>query len=178
MRKDGVTDMRKFPEKLSCSHNDPYSTDPTTCQWCRQPFRQDQTRFPILTGVNFNTGWEVVSVCPPCFREASNSEATTLSRHDRECLGCGCAMRTPIYYRFQWQVCSNRCYQRALRKRNRPYLRCEACQKSFRTARRDARFCSGACRQRQYRQRKRSNGHGDQAGVEISTSPAEQTAFI
>lgn len=171
--------MRKFPQNISYNHNDPYSTDPTACQWCRQPFGQDQTRFPILTGVNFNTGWEVVSVCGLCFKLADDSEATTLSRYDRECRGCGCAMRTPIYYRFQYQICSNRCYQRALRKRNHPHKRCEACQELFRPVRRDARFCSSRCRQSQYRQRKRSNKHGgNRSRVEISTLTAEQAAFI
>jgi hypothetical protein len=148
--------MRKFPEKLSYSHNDSYEINPTACQWCRQPFRQDQTLFPVLTGVNFNTGWELVSVCGLCFKLASDSEATNLPRFNRECLGCGSAMRTPVYYRFRWQVCSNRCYQRALRKRNHPHKRCEACRELFRPVRRDARYCSFRCRQWQYRQRKKS----------------------
>ena len=75
-----------------------------------------------------------------------------VERYSRDCRGCGEPMMHPVGYRlFRWQVCSNRCYQRARRKLKRMLKNCEVCKQGFKPARNDARFCSNACRQWAYR---------------------------
>ena len=102
-----------------------------------------------------------------------------IERVDRDCPGCGEPINTPSPYSsytgawriFRWQVCSDRCYQRAYRKRRRrygngssiswkqsychPHYHCEACDQALDPKLRgDARFCSNKCRQWHYRRRK------------------------
>ena len=131
-------------------------TDPGVCHWCRSPFQPPTLlRFPITTEVNFGSGWELVSVCFACFKEAVDCEGGSLERHARDCAGCGEPMSTPLYGRFRWGVCSSRCYQRALRKSKREWVNCTVCKALFIPARTDARHCSNRCRQWAYRLRKR-----------------------
>ena len=143
-------------EVLSPTYEPP-ETNPEVCHRCRNPFQPpSRLRFPILTDVRFGSGWERVSVCWLCYKDASSSETTHMERYSRDCAGCGEPMRTPLYGRFNWHVCSSRCYQRARRNMGRSFKTCEVCKKSFSPARADARYCSSACRQWIYRQRKRS----------------------
>ena len=163
----GVTAMREFPEISSPSRNDPYRTDPTACHHCREPFKPDRMRYPILSGVNFGSGWEVVSVCMDCFKYADADECTLADRYKCKCAGCGAPMLIPYHRRFKWRVCSRRCYQRLYRKHRRRYgstidwkarssdwPKCEVCNHPLKAKRDDARFCSNACRQWTYRRRK------------------------
>ena len=148
-----VTAMEGLPPSY-----EPPETDPEVCHWCRTAFRPPTSlRFPILTEVRFGSGWERVSICADCFkRDVSWDEATRQERYARDCRGCGEPLKTPLYGRFRWHVCSSRCYQRALRKDKRSFMNCEVCKKTFHPARAGARFCSNACRQWAYRQRKRT----------------------
>ena len=154
----GVTGTRYISRKISTSRNDEPATDPTVCHWCRESFASGQMRYPIFDGVNFGSGWELVSVCMDCFKDASDEYASPYPRYERDCYGCGEPMLPPIVRRFGRQVCSSRCYQRAYRKRRRNrWLWCPVCKKNcFESSRKDARFCSSRCRQWHYRQRKRS----------------------
>ena len=151
-----VTDKRYFAKKLSDSRNDDgfwRKADANSCHLCRAGFADGQTRYPIFAGVNFGSGWEIVSVCMDCFKECDAGSRSPFERFKRNCRGCDAPMLTPIYKRFCWQVCSARCYQRAHRKRKRALKRCTICRGLFETARRDALYCSNPCRQRAYRLR-------------------------
>jgi predicted RNA-binding Zn-ribbon protein involved in translation (DUF1610 family) len=183
-----VTDHRYFSGKISQSRNngEPLSdsaTTPDNCHHCREPFARGRMRYPIFTGVDRGCGWGLASVCMDCFkdecdydewieRECSGPEEKKLKRAVRKCAGCGEPIFTAIDARYfvAWSVCSNRCYQRAYRKRRRGresvvdwkseswYPRCESCGEKFQPTRRDARFCCNACRQRHYREHRANGG--------------------
>ena len=174
----GVTDTRYFSGKISARCNawpgcldcglGCKCSDPTACHHCKEPFLTGQMRYPVMTGVNFGTGWEIASVCMDCFKSASTDQCTSLKRVNTTWAGCGEPIQTVINARKgRWNVCSNRCYQREYRKRRRGHQsvvdwkleslrpRCEACKQPIKDARRDARFCSNKCRQWHYRRRNR-----------------------
>jgi len=179
-----VTATRKFPLKFSSSRNAgairtiaPDSCDwtdvtPDACHWCREPFRPGRMRYPILGGVSHSGGWGIASVCMDCFKAGHDDESivrdsiTRLNRPEQKCAGCGEPILTVTAARAGcWYVCSNRCYQRAYRKRRRVCEsvidwkarihspRCEACSRPLGASRRDAKFCSSRCRQWHYRRR-------------------------
>ena len=150
---------------------------PDCCHWCGDAFKPPKRkRFVIMDEVNHSGGWGLVSICFECFKRgggASSDSGLDLSREQRECAGCGEPISIPIgFFRgswrwFRWCVCSNRCYQRAYRKRRRrhgstidwkcpkPARRCEACKAPLPGERRsDSKFCSSKCRQWHYRRRK------------------------
>ena len=179
-KEGSVTATRYFSRKLSASRNadrnriDPRhlcDSTPDACHWCRDPFKPGQVRSLVLTGVWHSGGWGIASVCMECFEyekdQKNKSSITQLERINTECDGCGEPIQTVTgAYRGHWNVCSNRCYQRAYRKRRRgvksvvPWKsrepNCEACKRPFTPSRRDARFCSNRCRQWHYRRRKRA----------------------
>ena len=102
-------------------------------------------RYPILDATV--RGWAIASVCMRCFKHPDcNAENTTkLNRKRLECVGCGEPIFTPTNTKKgAWDCCSNRCYQRAYRKRRRQYgstiawkwaeggrHECECCKKSI-----------------------------------------------
>jgi hypothetical protein len=163
-------------------------TSPGVCYWCHDPFEPPKLkRFVILDGTNHSGGWGLVSICFECWKcrydavceaereygRVSDESGIRLERVARECKGCGEPVSIPAgSFRgagrwFSWCVCSNRCYQRAYRKRRRHLggssidwkgprrdLACEACKKRIpREKRGDAKFCSNRCRQLTYRRR-------------------------
>jgi hypothetical protein len=168
-----VTDTRYFSRKISQSRNadSPHRSTPDACHWCREPFKRGQTRCPIYDSVCHGTGWGLASLCMDCFKvaydEASKDSGAKLPRCNRQCEGCGQPIQTVVNTRAgHWECCSNRCYQRAYRKRRRGVKsvvqwklenrkpKCEACKCPIeRSKRADARFCSNGCRQWQYRRR-------------------------
>jgi len=114
----GVTDTRYFSREMSRSRNDPYGPTPDACHHCRTAFTHGQTRYPILSGINWSGGWGLASVCMDCFKCAAVEEATKLQRHQHKCEGCFEPMLTVLNAcAGQWRVCSPRCYQRVYRKR-------------------------------------------------------------
>jgi hypothetical protein len=154
-----VTPLRNISGKFSGSRNakgDLSEFDPDACLFCGKRFDRGQMRYPIR-----NWGpWEpdFVSVCMPCFKDIDDPDYTsTQKRYERECNGCGEPILNPSEGVFAWQVCSKRCYQRALRKRHRreKWRNCKTCKRHFVPSRNDARFCSNACRQWAYRARRR-----------------------
>jgi hypothetical protein len=175
-----VTANRYFSQKLSSSRNadwfwglsrnervaiDPnaFKADATVCHHCRNRFAAGQMRYPIMTDVD-GWGWALASVCMNCFKVADKEECGTRSRHQCNCRGCGEPMLTRTYGpHYCHQVCSNRCYQRAYRKRRRGVASvlqwkmqdavCTACKCGMKPMRRDGRFCSNRCRQWHYRRR-------------------------
>jgi predicted nucleic acid-binding Zn ribbon protein len=153
-------------------------TDPTVCHWCREPFRPPKRkRFVIVDECNHSGGWGIVSICFECWKWGYDNECEStgirLDRIQRDCRGCGEPISTPnphwkfkgAWRRFAWQVCSDRCYQRAYRKRRRSngggsaidwksgrWRYCKVCKKRLPSElRADARFCSNKCRQWHYR---------------------------
>jgi hypothetical protein len=161
-----VTDTRYFSRKISRSRN------ADACHWCLEPFKRGQYRFPIYDSVHGSCeGWDISSLCMNCFKiahdETSKDSGAKLPRCNRQCQGCGEPIQTVVNTRFgHWECCSNRCYQRAYRKRRRGVKsvvqwklenrkpRCEACKQPIQqTKRNDARFCSNRCRQWHYRRR-------------------------
>jgi hypothetical protein len=177
-----VTDRRKFSSKMSASRNadwfwgltyneriaidaDAFKADPTVCHHCRNRFAVGQMRYPIMTMIDGLSGWALASVCMSCFKVADEDETGTQQRHQSKCRGCDAPILTPSlgpHHRFE--VCGNRCYQRAYRKRRRGLASvvdwkmqrpvCEACKQAIKPSRRDARFCSNKCRQWHYRRRR------------------------
>jgi hypothetical protein len=156
-----VTDTRHFSEKILESRN------ADSCYRCCETFAHEQTRYPILDDVSHGTGWGIASICCDCFKSVDEGNTTRFSRNERTCAGCGEPIFTPTNARNgHWYACSNRCYQRAYRKRRRgrksviewngdsAYPRCEACKKTLKPSRIDAKFCSNKCRQWHYRRRK------------------------
>jgi len=140
----GVTPIRLFSGKLSGSRNGRNtrysnlgrSLDATVCHWCDQKFAPGQMRYPILTDTSI--GWQAVSVCMDCFKEASPDETgETINpnwpawapkpprrwaspRREMQCPGCGEPIFTaPDFRSPRLLVCSARCYQRVYRKRRR-----------------------------------------------------------
>jgi hypothetical protein len=175
----GVTRARYFALKFSASRNarSAYRSTPDACHWCRERFKSEQMRYPVMTAVEHSGGWGIASVCMKCFKDGHDCESTlrdSISRLDRvntQCAGCGEPIQTITNARAGcWYVCSNRCYQRAYRKRRRGRqsvvewkaenraARCEACKRPIERSRCDARFCSNRCRQGHYRRRKRAGG--------------------
>ena len=153
-----VTAPRNISGKFSGSRNagsDPGEFDPDACHYCCKRFDRDQMRYPIR---NWEP-WEpdFVSVCMACFKQADADVTSRQQRYERRCQGCGEPIMTPTEGVFCWQVCSKRCYQRALRKRHRRenWRCCKVCKDRFEPTRKDARFCSNACRQFAYRARRR-----------------------
>jgi len=147
-----VTDKRKSPAKISRISN------ADACHHCQENFKPGQMRYPA-----YGDTLQVVSICMDCFKAASDEVTTKLDRYQRRCQGCGEPMLTP----FRWQVCSNRCYQRAYRERrrgrgsvvawkgNNPRA-CAICHESIdRHKRQGSKYCSNACRQMAYRRRVR-----------------------
>ncbi|MPZ57978.1 MAG: hypothetical protein GEU91_16080 [Rhizobiales bacterium] len=153
-------------------------TRPDCCHWCGDRFEPPTLkRFVILEDTNH--GWGLVSMCFECFKHGDFSEDSglNLDREQRDCAGCGEPISIPVpgpgkHFRgtarwFNWAVCSNRCYQRAYRKRRRENggkstldwkwgrpKNCEACKKPLPKGRRgDVKFCSNRCRQWTYRRR-------------------------
>ena len=170
-----VTASRYFSRKLSLSRNatSPYRSTPDACHWCRDRFKSGQMRYPVLTGVELGSGWEIASVCMGCFKAGHDCPSTlqdSIRRLDRvncKCAGCGEPIQTIVCARKgNWHVCSNRCYQREYRKRRRGcssvvdwkleshHPHCEACKRPIKHSRRDARYCLNRCRQWHHRQRK------------------------
>jgi hypothetical protein len=91
-------------------------------------------------------------VCGQCLLP-SEAESHRLKDHRCICEGCGLEL---LVTNNSVKVCSRACAQRASRKSKREKQnRCERCQKTFTSARRDARYCSNACRQWTYRCRAR-----------------------
>jgi hypothetical protein len=154
-----VTDNQYFGEIISPNCN------ADCCHHCRDKFGAAM-RYPLMTAVDWGTGWGLASVCGECFKVASPNEIGPRERYSRECRGCGSPMLTV----FTSEVCSNRCYQRDYRRRRRAGLgstvdwkghrsvRCAACEKPLcrwggRNKRKHAVYCSNACRQKAYRRR-------------------------
>lgn len=172
MKGGGVTDMRDNSEYISPSRNDSqYRSDAAACHHCRENFKPGQTRFVILDAVEFSSGWEIVSICMDCFKEPGSLTDCNIiipNRYRRTCRGCDEPISNPDHRRFQWEVCSHRCYLRVYRKHRRRYgstidwkarhgdwPKCEVCDSPIEEKRSDTRFCSNTCRQWAYRQRKR-----------------------
>jgi hypothetical protein len=115
-----VTVLRNISGKFSGSRNtgsDLTEYDPDTCLFCRKRFDRGQMRYPIRNW----EAWEpdFGSVCMPCFKDIDDPDYTSKQeRYERDCNGCGEPILTPTEGVFRWQVCSKRCYQRALRNRN------------------------------------------------------------
>jgi len=171
---DTVTATRYFSRKISHSRNadSEYRPTPDACHWCRRSFKRGQMRYPIYDGVCHSDGWGIASLCMDCFKVAydqgSKDSGATLPRRNRQCQGCGEPIQTVVGARVgHWECCSNRCYQRAYRKRRRGVKRvidwkpqnrkprCEACKGPIeRSKRTDARYCSNRCRQWHYRRRR------------------------
>jgi len=143
-KQGSVTPIRLFSGKLSGSRNGRNtrysnlgrSLDATVCHWCDQKFAPGQMRYPILTDTSI--GWQAVSVCMECFKEASPDETgETINpnwpawapkpprrwaspRREMQCPGCGEPIFTaPDFRSPRLLVCSARCYQRVYRKRRR-----------------------------------------------------------
>jgi hypothetical protein len=165
----GVTDTRYFSREMSRSRNDPYGPTPDACHHCRTAFTHGQTRYPILSGINWGGGWGLASVCMDCFKCAAVEEATKLQRHQHKCEGCFEPMLTVLNAcAGQWRVCSPRCYQPVYRKRRHGRdsvvawkghrQDCAVCKKPLEERRgqhkrKDAVYCSSKCRQWAYRRR-------------------------
>jgi predicted nucleic acid-binding Zn ribbon protein len=159
----------------------PPVTDPSVCHWCRGPFKPPKRKRFVIIGPAGNWWpYKLVSICFECFKSADHDEEAGigLDRVTRDCRGCGEPMSIPsgtftgCWKPFNWQVCSNRCYQREYRKRRRRnggsavewkwlgtgpsrFRHCEVCDKILPgLLRSDARFCSNRCRQWHYRRRR------------------------
>ena len=163
--------MQDNPEYISPSRNEsPYRVDAATCHHCREPFKPGQTRFVILDSTD--NGWERVSICMDDFKYMrppyidSSDHGLKHQRFRRTCRGCGEPISISSHPRFQYEVCSRRCYQRYYRKHRREHgsmidwkhhdwPSCEVCDQEIRGRRKDVKFCSSACRQWAYRQRNR-----------------------
>jgi hypothetical protein len=114
-----------------------------------------------------------------CFKQeedvsvlGSDPSGKPAPRHTIQCQGCGEYISTILNPRYlNWNYCSNRCYQRAYRKRrrgrdsvvdgkgHRPHSQCVVCKKILdrygaEHKRKDAKFCSPKCRQWAYRRRR------------------------
>jgi hypothetical protein len=167
-----VTGTRYFSGKLSPSRN-----EADRCVWCDEAFKPGRMRYPIM---NYPTSdrekqiYGLASVCMDCFKwgmecwgdnDGYDAEGTfRRHRNERTCRGCGEPILTITNARRgQWDVCSDRCYQRHYRKRRRGResviewkgfrRQCESCQGLLESRRRDARFCSNRCRQWHYRRK-------------------------
>jgi predicted nucleic acid-binding Zn ribbon protein len=162
-----VTALRNISGKFSGSRNaggNLSEYDPDACL-CGKRFVRGQMRYPIRNWPTHDDDLQASlgSLCMPCFKEAHVSETSRQQRYERECNGCGEPIMTPLEGVFGWQVCSKRCYQRALRKRHRREnsRSCKVCKDRFEPTRKDARFCSNACRQFAYRARQRPGPNKD-----------------
>lgn len=117
----------------------------------------------VLVDVAF-TQREVVPVCVDCVevaeRSLSNEVETKFVLDRRSCPSCSLILLPACRDRNgslpRGRFCSERCEQRARRKRKaaaRPIRFCGCCGTSFKPRRADAFVCSSACRQALYRRR-------------------------
>jgi hypothetical protein len=143
------------------------------CYYCRERFAPGQIRFRIMNCVP--VGWGAALLCMDCFKAETDDSCLGYgaTRHTMRCDGCGEQINTIRNPRHRnWYYCSNRCYQRAYRKRRHCRTsvvdwkrenrlpRCQCCRQEF-AKRSDALFCSNACRQQMYRKRVAENPHRD-----------------
>lgn len=92
-------------------------------------------------------------ICPRC---TTPDELTRLPARFA-CEGCNQPLAVPSDARREHWVCSNRCDQRARRRRQRAHrllVVCDGCGETFRPERDDQQFCSNRCRQAAYRLRR------------------------
>lgn len=130
------------------------------CTRCGEPFGGNATAYMVTEYVvwsflNEESGLcqhETVAVCDACVTEQELEKVTA----DAVCEGCGQRMKHHPY--LPKSTCSNRCEQRARRKRRRALNTlqaiCTICKATFWPERADAKFCSSGCRQKAYRRRR------------------------
>jgi hypothetical protein len=135
--------------------------DSVCCHHCRRPFDDIAVWVEIEQPDIFDPSkrckvWK--PACRTCYTFADMRRAKELF----VCAGCGLKAHMPWQVR-NWfavsvskpWVCSPRCSARQRRKdRHWKQRTCEACNKPFTSARKDARLCSNRCRQWTYRRRR------------------------
>lgn len=141
--------------------------EPGHCARCGEPFADGVTLFMFTFRrrvlVYEEPAYQSVAlpVCERCLtpneieaRQPDPDSALVPIQPVGVCPGCDHPLMA--YADWRGSYCSNRCMQRARRKRrqaSRPSITCAVCTKQFRPTRADSRFCGTVCRQWAYRRR-------------------------